>query len=95
MDVFSDVHGVAAGVDPDPLAPRNKICRVCAAEALLYGLKEWWIRERQKGFLEESVLGRNDCPDGAACARQKILGEQNSSQKEYTLKLFDSACQRV
>ncbi|KAF8349267.1 hypothetical protein F5887DRAFT_945253 [Amanita rubescens] len=73
LDLFSDVHGVAAGIDPDPSAPRNRICRVCAAEVLLYGLKEWWIRERQKGFLEENVFRRKDCPDGAACALQKIL----------------------
>ena len=69
------MHGVAAGIDAEPSAPRSKICRVCAAEVLLYGLKEWWIRERQKGFLEDSVLRRNDCPDGTACARQKILGK--------------------
>ena len=74
MDLFSDVHGVAAGIDPDPNAPRNRICRVCAAEVLLYGLKDWWIRERQKGFLEETVLGRRDCPDGNNCTRQKFLG---------------------
>jgi len=73
MDLFSDVHGVAAGIDPDPAAPRNRICRVCAAELLLYGLKDWWIRERQKGFLEETVLGRQDCPDGSNCTRQKVL----------------------
>jgi E3 ubiquitin-protein ligase CHFR len=54
---------------------------VCAAEVLLYGLREWWIRERQKGFLEESVLGRKDCPDGTACTRQKILGEQTVLEK--------------
>ncbi|KAF8635821.1 hypothetical protein AX15_000020 [Amanita polypyramis BW_CC] len=78
LDLFNDVHGVAAGVDPDPSAPRNKICRVCAAEVLLYGLRDWWIRERQKGFLEESVLRRRDCPDGTACTGQKFLGKRSN-----------------
>ncbi|KAF8630967.1 hypothetical protein AX17_005323 [Amanita inopinata Kibby_2008] len=73
LDIFNDVHGVAAGIDPDPQAPRNRICRLCAAEVLLYGLKDWWVRERQKGFLEETVLRRQDCLDGVACTRQKFL----------------------
>ncbi|KAK2459633.1 hypothetical protein APHAL10511_008278 [Amanita phalloides] len=73
QDLFNDVHGVAAGIDADPSAPRNRICRVCAAEVLLHELKGWWIRERQKGFLEESVVRRKDCPDGNACPQQKIL----------------------
>ncbi|PFH53892.1 hypothetical protein AMATHDRAFT_53537 [Amanita thiersii Skay4041] len=73
LDLFNDVHGVAAGIDPNPQAPRNKICRICSSEVLLYGLKDWWVRERQKGFLEESILSRKDCPDGNSCTRQKIL----------------------
>ncbi|KIL67897.1 hypothetical protein M378DRAFT_177137 [Amanita muscaria Koide BX008] len=73
LELFSDVHGVASGIDPDPASPRNRICRMCAAEVLLYGLKDWWIRERQKGFLEENVLSRKDCPEGSACTQQKLL----------------------
>lgn len=74
LDLFVDVHGVAAGIDPNPDAPRNRICRLCATEVLLWGLKEWWIRERQKGFLDEAVSSRKDCPDGSGCGKQKDLG---------------------
>jgi E3 ubiquitin-protein ligase CHFR len=72
LDLFKEIHAVA------PLAgdvildsPRNKICRHCAAEILLWGLKDWWIRERRKGFLEEQVLNRPNCPEGSICPRQK------------------------
>ena len=40
-----DLSG-AGGVDPDPTTPRNKICRLCAREVLLYGLRDWWEREK-------------------------------------------------
>ncbi|THV03864.1 hypothetical protein K435DRAFT_715169 [Dendrothele bispora CBS 962.96] len=73
QDLFSDSHSVPADIDPDPSAPRNRICRHCATEVLLWGIKEWWIRERQKGFLEEHILKRRDCPDGNSCSRQKDL----------------------
>lgn len=42
---------------------------------MLWGIKDWWIRERQKGFLEETVTRRPDCKEGASCSRQKDLGE--------------------
>lgn len=74
LDLFTDVHGVAASPDPTPEAPRNRICRVCATEVLLWGLREWWIRERRKGLLEASVLNRKDCPNGSACSQQRDLG---------------------
>lgn len=76
-DIFMDVHGVSGGADPGPNAPRNRICRMCATEVLLWGLKEWWVQERKKGFLEEHVMKRPDCPDGSACARQKDHGEHS------------------
>ncbi|CCM03520.1 uncharacterized protein FIBRA_05654 [Fibroporia radiculosa] len=71
LDLFMDVHNVAGGTDPDPTAPRHRICRVCATEVLLWGLRDWWIRERRKGLLEEWVTKRPDCPDGSGCTRQK------------------------
>lgn len=74
-DLFMDVHPVTAGIDPDPSAPRNRVCRMCATEILLWGLKEWWVLERRKGFLEEQILKRPDCLDGAMCSRQKDHGE--------------------
>lgn len=74
-EIFLDVHGVAAGVDPDPSAPRTRVCRMCAAEVLFWGLREWWAQERKKGFLEEHVLKRPDCVEGMQCPRQKDQGE--------------------
>jgi E3 ubiquitin-protein ligase CHFR len=74
LELFVDVHALPAGTDPDPDAPRSRICRQCAAEVFLYGLRDWFLRERQKGFLEESVLSRKDCQDGAECSRQRDLG---------------------
>ncbi|KZT12057.1 uncharacterized protein LAESUDRAFT_733924 [Laetiporus sulphureus 93-53] len=71
LDLFMDVHGVAGGVDPDLNAPRNRICRVCATEVFLWGLRDWWVRERRKGFLADWVVKRPDCPEGSLCSRQK------------------------
>ncbi|KZT19495.1 hypothetical protein NEOLEDRAFT_1077597 [Neolentinus lepideus HHB14362 ss-1] len=92
LELFADVHGVASGTDPDPTAPRSRICRICATEVLLWGLRDWWIRERQKGFLEEDVLRRKDCPDGWGCQKQKDLGAYASlppwMNQEY-LQNFD------
>ncbi|KIK47548.1 hypothetical protein CY34DRAFT_73775 [Suillus luteus UH-Slu-Lm8-n1] len=75
LDLFVDIHSVTAGIDENPDAPRNRICRQCATEVMLWGIKDWWIRERQKGFLEETVTRRPDCKEGASCSRQKDLGE--------------------
>lgn len=73
LDLFVDIHSVTAGIDENPDAPRNRICRQCATEVMLWGIKDWWIRERQKGFLEETVTRRPDCKEGASCSRQKDL----------------------
>ncbi|KAJ7796160.1 hypothetical protein B0H14DRAFT_2916156 [Mycena olivaceomarginata] len=73
LDLFVDVHAVPAGPEPESDAPRSRICRQCASEVFLYGLRDWFLRERQKGFLEESVLSRKDCVDGAECSRQRDL----------------------
>ncbi|TDL18151.1 hypothetical protein BD410DRAFT_901052 [Rickenella mellea] len=48
----------------------TRICRVCASEVLLWGLRDWWIRERQKGFVDAAILAKPDCVDGRACVRQ-------------------------
>jgi E3 ubiquitin-protein ligase CHFR len=71
LELFNEIHGVPAGTEPNPEAPRNRACRLCAAEILLWGLKDWWIRERAKGFLEESITKRKDCPEFNQCTRQK------------------------
>ncbi|KAH0832014.1 hypothetical protein J3R83DRAFT_12919 [Lanmaoa asiatica] len=73
-DLFVDMHSVAAGVDDNPNAPRNRVCRHCATEVLLWGLREWWIRERQKGNLDAGIANRPDCEQGGSCNRQKDLG---------------------
>jgi len=56
--------------DVNPDAPRENLCRVCALDLFLYGLKDWWIQERAKGFVEEAVLNRKDCPQGNSCPLQ-------------------------
>jgi E3 ubiquitin-protein ligase CHFR len=48
---------------------------MCAAEVLLYGLKDWWIRERKKGLLDANIAERPDCPDSTTCRRQKEQGK--------------------
>jgi len=84
LDLFVDIHSVTAGIDENPNAPRNRICRHCATEVMLWGIKEWWIRERQKGYLEETVTRRPDCKEGSSCSRQKDLGEGNVSWRKMT-----------
>ena len=71
LDLFSDIHAVAPSGQVTPDAPRNRACRSCAAEIFLWGLRNWWTRERQKGFLEEELMRRKDCPEGSLCARQR------------------------
>ncbi|KAI0354982.1 hypothetical protein OH77DRAFT_1521464 [Trametes cingulata] len=71
LELFMDLHPIPGGVDPDPNAPRTRICRMCAAEVLLYGLRDWWIRERRKGVLPAHIMARPDCPQGSHCSRQK------------------------
>jgi hypothetical protein len=77
MDLFSDLYPIPGGLDPNPTAPRQRICRMCAAEVLLYGFREWWIRERRKGFLdpESEMAKRRDCAEGRECRRQSDPGE--------------------
>ncbi|KAF9013399.1 hypothetical protein BDQ17DRAFT_600044 [Cyathus striatus] len=68
MDLFRDIYdSVPSGVDPGPNAPRNKICRHCATEVFLWGLKGWWVRERRKGSLSGNTFNRKDCPNGINC----------------------------
>ena len=78
-DLFIDVHPVSGGIDPDPDAPRQRICRRCAAEVVLYGVRDWWVRERRKGFLDpdSEMEKRKDCPEGRECRMQSDLGESN------------------
>ncbi|PPR01144.1 hypothetical protein CVT26_016045 [Gymnopilus dilepis] len=71
LELFSDIHPTAPGQEPSGDPPRNRVCRMCAAEIFLWGLKEWWIRERRKGLLDASILNRKDCPEAGRCRRQK------------------------
>lgn len=71
QDLFTEIHGVAGGVDPDPTAPRQKICRWCAAEVFLWGIRDWWIRERRKGRVSAAILSKPDCTSGKSCRNQK------------------------
>ncbi|KAF9071181.1 hypothetical protein BDP27DRAFT_533698 [Rhodocollybia butyracea] len=67
-----DIHTIP-NMEHDPSAPHNRICRQCACEIFIWGLKDWWVRERKKGFLEEHVMNRKDCPKGDDCMMQKDL----------------------
>ncbi|KAL1745127.1 hypothetical protein HDZ31DRAFT_63458 [Schizophyllum fasciatum] len=70
--LFMDSPGLPPSNAPAD-APRRRICRVCASEILLWGIRDWWVRERSKGFLEEHILARKDCPQGTACENQKNM----------------------
>lgn len=70
LDLFREIHAVAPSGDVALDSARGKICRHCAAEILLWGLKDWWIRERRKGFLREQIVNRLNCPEGSSCVRQ-------------------------
>ncbi|KAH9922815.1 uncharacterized protein BXZ73DRAFT_51208 [Epithele typhae] len=90
LDLFAEMYQVPGGADPGPSTPRTRICRLCATEVLLYGLREWWVRERRKGFLEEHVMARPDCPDGTQCPRQKNHSHAPAlTQEEDTLSDVD------
>ncbi|KIK57176.1 hypothetical protein GYMLUDRAFT_46424 [Collybiopsis luxurians FD-317 M1] len=75
--IESGIFSTDAHIDPSidtsssSSTPPSRICRQCACEIFLNGLKEWWIRERKKGFVEQSVMDRKDCPDGSECNMQK------------------------
>ncbi|KAG8214553.1 hypothetical protein J3R82DRAFT_9614 [Butyriboletus roseoflavus] len=91
LDLFVDMHSVAAGIDDNPNAPRTRICRPCATEVLLWGLREWWIQERQKGHLDAAIANRPDCEQGGSCTRQKDLAHA----KEYNHLVSTSATRSV
>ncbi|KAI0044421.1 hypothetical protein FA95DRAFT_1497101 [Auriscalpium vulgare] len=96
LDLFVDIHGVVPGPSPDLDSSRDRICRLCAVEVLLFGLKDWWIRERRKGFLEPSVTDRPDCLDGSGCPLQKEHGTSHGpTQVTMVLTGFCSPCQRM
>ncbi|KAK7037585.1 hypothetical protein VNI00_011077 [Paramarasmius palmivorus] len=73
QDIFMD-NSTSSEPDVNAESPREQLCRRCATEIFIWGLKDWWIRERQKGFVEEPIAGRKDCPNGSECTRQKDLG---------------------
>lgn len=52
---------------PAPDANRQRICRLCAAEVLLYGVKDWWVRERRKAVKDGKLPERKDCEHGRDC----------------------------
>ncbi|OCH85581.1 hypothetical protein OBBRIDRAFT_298029 [Obba rivulosa] len=89
LELFMDLYTVGGGVDPDPSAPRHRICRLCATEILLWGLRDWWIRERKKGILDDTEWNRPDCPEGSACSRQKDHGRSYSMTHA---RLLSSSC---
>ena len=97
VDLFTDIHNVSpGGPDPDPSAAREKICRLCASEVMLYGLRDWWIEERRKGFLEGPMVDRKDCPEGRHCRKQQDLGTSYHLAFNKFLKYsLISSCKRM
>ncbi|KAI6027655.1 hypothetical protein BKA83DRAFT_4232205 [Pisolithus microcarpus] len=71
--VFAEIHAITVGIDEDPGAIRTRICRHCAADILLWGLKEWWVREREIAIQKGLLQRRPDCEAGSSCSRQKDL----------------------
>ncbi|CAE6435348.1 unnamed protein product [Rhizoctonia solani] len=59
---------------PPPSSRRRRICRECATEVFLSGLKDWWAREMctpiGKERLPVWVVSRQTCGNGDACAEQ-------------------------
>lgn len=74
LEIFVESHHVAGGTDEDPSAPRALICRHCATEVLLWGLKDWWVRERDAACQNGQLPRRPDCQAGSGCGQQRDLG---------------------
>ncbi|KEP53223.1 putative RING finger protein [Rhizoctonia solani 123E] len=59
---------------PTPPSRRRRICRECATEVFLSGLKDWWAREMRTPIGKERlpvwVVSRQVCGSGDACAEQ-------------------------
>ncbi|CAE7195726.1 unnamed protein product [Rhizoctonia solani] len=61
-------------VPPLPSSRRRRICRECATEVFLSGLKDWWAREMRTPIGKERlpvwVASRQVCESGETCAEQ-------------------------
>ncbi|CUA68171.1 hypothetical protein RSOLAG22IIIB_03410 [Rhizoctonia solani] len=59
---------------PPPSSRRRRICRECATEVFLSGLKDWWAREMRTPIGKERlpvwVISRQVCESGEACVEQ-------------------------
>ncbi|CAE6441856.1 unnamed protein product [Rhizoctonia solani] len=59
---------------PTPPSRRRRICRECATEVFLSGLKDWWAREMRTPIGKERlpvwVVSRQVCGSGEACVEQ-------------------------
>ncbi|EJC98998.1 uncharacterized protein FOMMEDRAFT_95139 [Fomitiporia mediterranea MF3/22] len=69
QDLFMDMHAVPPAAESEANAPRRLICRLCAAEVFLYGLRDWWVRERHNAVRDGILEARKDCPEGGSCTR--------------------------
>ncbi|CAE6503632.1 unnamed protein product [Rhizoctonia solani] len=63
---------------PPPSSRRRRICRECATEVFLFGLKDWWAREMRTPIGKERlpvwVVSRQVCESGEACVEQMNNG---------------------
>ncbi|CAE6421180.1 unnamed protein product [Rhizoctonia solani] len=59
---------------PPPSSRRRRICRECATEMFLSGLKDWWSREMRTSIGKERlpvwVVSRRACETGESCSEQ-------------------------
>ncbi|CAE6516793.1 unnamed protein product [Rhizoctonia solani] len=64
---------------PPPASRRRRICRECATEVFLSGLKDWWAREMRTPIGKERlpvwVVSRQMCENGEVCADQMNNGQ--------------------
>ncbi|KAG8763185.1 hypothetical protein FRC11_005612 [Ceratobasidium sp. 423] len=64
---------------PPPSSRRRRVCRECATEVFLSGLKDWWGREMRTPIGKERlpvwVVSRQMCGNGEACADQMNNGQ--------------------
>jgi hypothetical protein len=63
---------------PATVPRRRRVCRECATEVFVHGLKDWWAREMRTTLGMERlpvwVVGRKMCDDGEDCNEQGNYG---------------------
>lgn len=76
----SAVTAPTSSANPSAALPRRRrVCRECATEIFIHGLKDWWAREMAttlgKERLPAWVTARKMCENGEGCTEQGSYGE--------------------